>query len=512
MGNGRDVSETSQRIKAISVTVGSALRSAYRLTYDQAPFSNASRLTAVTRYGTDASIAADGTITGGTAKALGQMTYQNSDGVYGSVALSITPGLGGIARPRDVGDLDADGRDEIFGDYIQRITVGSPQDPSYALKRTKYIYKFNPNGTQGATVSLLLGTTPGSNTDPNPPKFFSVPGRFAATKDTMDFADSAIQSSVSGATGRVTYSATKSIIKTDASLGLTKAACVPTGYQAVCDALPVEAPEVSSASIVTDADGDGIDTLNVKNGGQIVGVGDFLGNGRQQPLYWGSGGTIKKGTLSNGVWQSSGSSFGISCPSEHYSGEGKCVFADVNGDGAADIFRYNGINVGTGLWLSTGIGFKRYDISSMSGTTAVLRDFDNDGRVDVITVGGTITSNPDRTGSIRVFSLRPSSTAMTPVQFTLPAAMSAGTLIGDFNGDGLPDFTNYNNMFISNAGPGNPNLLRSVVAELGGTVAVEYAPSSTWVNNYLPQVVHAVSKLSVGDGRGQTAVSEYTYA
>lgn len=508
MGNGRDVSETSQRIKAISVTVGTALRSAYKLTYDQAPFSNASRLTAVTRYGTDATIAADGTITGGTAKPLGLMTYQDADGVYGSMAsLSITPGLDSVARPRDVGDLDADGTDEIFGDYIQRVTIGSPQNSSDGLRRTKYIYKFNSNGTQAGTVSLLLGTTLGSNTE-----FFSVPGRFAATKDTMDFADSAIQSSVSGATGRVTYTATRSIIKTDASLGLTKAACVPTGYQAVCDALPVEGPEVSSASIVTDADGDGIDTLNVKNGGQIVGVGDFLGNGRQQPLYWGSGGTIKKGTLSNGVWQSSGSSFGISCPSEHYSGEGKCVFADVNGDGAADIFRYNGINVSTGLWLSTGIGFKRYDISSMSGTTAVLRDFDNDGRVDVITIGGTITSQPDRTGAVRVFSLQPSSTAYAPVQFTLPVAMSAGTVSGDFNGDGLPDFTNYSKIFVSAPGPGNPNLLRSVVTELGGTVAVEYAPSSTWANNYLRQVVHAVSKLSVGDGRGQTAVSSYAYA
>ncbi|MER8734742.1 hypothetical protein NKH28_34225, partial [Mesorhizobium sp. M1227] len=62
MGNGRDISETSQRVKAIGVTVSGALRSAYKLTYDQAPFSNASRLTAVTRYGTDAAIAADGTI------------------------------------------------------------------------------------------------------------------------------------------------------------------------------------------------------------------------------------------------------------------------------------------------------------------------------------------------------------------------------------------------------------------------------------------------------------------
>jgi hypothetical protein len=36
MGNGRDISETSQRIKTIGVLVGASMRSAYKLTYDQA--------------------------------------------------------------------------------------------------------------------------------------------------------------------------------------------------------------------------------------------------------------------------------------------------------------------------------------------------------------------------------------------------------------------------------------------------------------------------------------------
>ncbi|MER9728183.1 RHS repeat-associated core domain-containing protein [Mesorhizobium sp. M0217] len=520
MGNGRDISVTDKRIKTIGVTVSGMLRGAYKLTYDQAPFSNTSRLTAVTRYGTDASVATDGAISGGTSKVLGQMTYQNTDGVYGSVAAPSFAG-GGVSSPRQVGDLDADGRDEIFGDAIRNVdTCTHNQGPCPALERTKYIYKFSSSGDPAGTVSLLLDTLANPNSDPDPPEYSSEAGHFLATKSSTDFADTSIQNYVDGATGRITYTATKSIIKADASLGLSKIPCTPTGYQAVCDGLPNVGPGGLSppgASLVADAGGNGIDVVNAVAGNwstPAIGVGDFLGSGRQQPLFWGSGGTARKGALSNGVWQKNGPSFSISCPAQESETSGTCVFADINGDGATDVFRY-GRNASPAIWLSTGVGFKSYSISSVSGASAVLRDFDNDGRMDVITAGSNQSAPPPwplSIGPIKIYSLQPSSTAMTPVQFTMPTTANVGTVIGDFNGDGLPDFTNYNSMFISNAGTGNPNLLKQIVTELGGTVAMEYSPSSTWVNNYLPQVVHAVTKLSVSDGRGQTAVSAYAYS
>ncbi|WP_179297780.1 RHS repeat domain-containing protein [Mesorhizobium carmichaelinearum] len=507
MGNGRDISETSQRIKAIGVTVSGAVRGAYKLTYDQAPFSNTSRLTQVTRYGTDATSTVDGTITGGTAKVLGQMTYQNTDGVYASGPVS----FGNQRAPNQVGDLDLDGRDEIFGDKITQVDTCTPrQGPCPAMQRTKYIYKFNSSGALSATISLLLDTT--NYVDPDNPTFFSQPGRLLATKNTLDFADTLVTAFTDGHTGRTTYTPHNSIVETNTSLGLTKVSCrpAPVGYEAVCGGFSTNPP--SPDPIIEDTNGDGVDTLNAYSSNyRVYGVGDFLGNGKQQPLIWGPGGTSTKGMLSNGTWQPGATSLPISCSSGSGT-PGSCVLADVNGDGATDVVQYNGTNGGTQIWLSTGTGFKSYSVGSLPGPTAVLRDFDNSGRASVITIGGTITSQPYRTGPVRVFSLRPSSTALTPVEFTLPVALTAGTVVGDFNGDGLPDFTDYNNMFISNAGTGNPNLLKQITTELGGTVAVEYAPSSTWVNNYLPQLVHAVTKLSVSDGRGQTAVSSYTYA
>ncbi|MER8583602.1 FG-GAP-like repeat-containing protein, partial [Mesorhizobium sp. M1423] len=525
MGNGRDISETSQRIKAIGVTVSSTLRSAYKLTYDQAPFSSTSRLTAVTRYGTDATIAADGTITGGTAKPLGQMTYQNTDGVYAPLTSQIyqmSPIWGTPAeKPREVGDLNFDGRDEVFGDYTEEMSQNmGGQETRTTTKIYKRIIKF---GTDGAPIDnkfvyLRSNTTTSFTENPTKkPIYFSAPGRFLPGKNTMDFlyyTDGASSTTNQNGYTTVWYSPSGSFLLTDTQLAMTKSDCHPTapiGYQSACDALPygqlTTAPGTPNA--VTDANGDGIDVAN-KGGG--MGVGDFLGNGRQQPIFI-SGDNLKKGVFSGDKWQPSGTSFDITCPTLQFSGTGTCVLADVNGDGATDIFHYNQ-GGSTRVFLSTGIGFKSYAKHDADGDIGILRDFDNDGRVDLITLSNSnLETQPYTTGAVKIYFLQPSSTDFTPVRFYLPVAMTAGTVIGDFNGDGLPDFTDYkDHMFISAPGAGNPNLLRSVVTELGGTVAVEYAPSSTWANTYLPQVVHAVTKLSVGDGRGQTAVSTYSYA
>ncbi|WP_322418027.1 SpvB/TcaC N-terminal domain-containing protein [Mesorhizobium huakuii] len=182
MGNGRDISETSQRIKTIGITVSGAVRGAYKLTYDQAPFSNTSRLTQVTRYGTDATGTADGTITGGTSKIIGQMTYQNTDGVYGTVASKIygQPLVWGQTagkKPREVGDLDFDGREEVFGSYTESADQSTGGGGTTTVtKAYERVIKFDANGARADTKTVEIGGWA-----------FSGPGHFLGTKNAMDF-------------------------------------------------------------------------------------------------------------------------------------------------------------------------------------------------------------------------------------------------------------------------------------------------------------------------------------
>lgn len=190
MGNGRDISETGKRIKTISIKIGSALRSAYKLDYDQAPFSNASRLTAVTRYGSDASVATDGTITGGTAKPLGLMTYQNSDASYTTLAsplYGVSVPQANKSFPRQVGDLDFDGKDEVFGGYTETTTSMKDHETITTVHFYSRIYKYSTLGPL-AEIKSTGGV-------------FSQPGRFVSSKNTIDFAQYSVRAQEYGHNG-----------------------------------------------------------------------------------------------------------------------------------------------------------------------------------------------------------------------------------------------------------------------------------------------------------------------
>jgi len=476
MGNGRDISETDRRIKTISIKVGGAQRGAYKITYDQAPFSGTSRLTQVTRYGTDATVSADGTIGGGTSKVVAQMAYQNADGAYSTINTPLfglippfTPGYP-TSFPNQAGDLNFDGRDEVFGDFTPTATPDSSR---------KGVIKFSADGTPAEAKTVTV------------PKSAIVSirnvGRVIASKNTMDFLDAGL--------------IWPWIVMTDPQLNLTMAYCTPSpppAYAGMCSGSAL------FPSAVADLDGDGVDTV-FSAGYGYMSASDFQGDGKQIPWLRGTGDADR-------YVLKSGQKFNIACVSDSVTTAPTCLTGDVNGDGATDIVSFRSNNDTADIYLSTGSGFKHYSVAGIAGDSGMLRDFDNDGKADMVTANVTNIRPTMNLGAIRVYSFSASSSGYSATQFTLPAPITAGTVVGDFNGDGLPDFTDYNHMFISDAGSGNPNLLKQIVTETGGTVAVEYSPSSRWTNDYMPQLVHAVTKLSVGDGRGQNAVSSYAYS
>lgn len=64
----------------------------------------------------------------------------------------------------------------------------------------------------------------------------------------------------------------------------------------------------------------------------------------------------------------------------------------------------------------------------------------------------------------------------------------------------------------SKIGTAAPHLLTSVTNQLGGTASFEYRPSTVWANDYLPYPVQTVTKLTVSDGRGQSAITDFSYS
>jgi YD repeat-containing protein len=540
MANGYDISSVGQRIATISVRVGSVLRSAYELTYDQAPFSNASRLRRVDVHGSNAQVASDGTITpaasGPGKRRIGAFTYQNAANSYLlKTNPNITPPGGLVAganwsgRPEAVDDLNLDGRDELHGTtFVTQTIAGS----HLALRAQLTTVRFSPEGSaidagHNHVVSYALGQS-----DAHVPSLGIQHGRINPSKKTKDFITTVSTRQIFHTSNGQEYGfgSVSRVFSSNADLVLTQTC---NGFYAeICALVPDVAPtldpdpSILRPPVFVDFDGDTVEeahqvTASLQNG---LDHADFQGNGQQR--YLASNG--RKALWTGTAWSYSGDAYTLDCRYEVYNHtqsamHNRCVFADVNGDGAMDVIAGRRITSATHqdfdfapvIHLSTGRSFKRLTLSTQIGGRLMLRDYDNDGKADFLTLDGWDAANEDwwRYGTLRAHSLRTGSTNTLELVTTFSG--TRGLTAGDFNGDGLPDFfhgTERHSLYVSNPGDGNPNLLRSVVNELGATATIDYTPSTRWANDFLPQVLHAVTGVSVDDGRGQVAVTSYAYA
>ncbi|MGG7536633.1 RHS repeat-associated core domain-containing protein [Rhizobium sp. 12,4] len=506
VANGSGITWNRYRLKSVaySVAAEAGLSGGYALFYNQAPFSNASRLVRVDRYGRDLVVDSNNSnITSGTHKTIRSMVYDNINYSYTRLNNQFpAPTSGDPAKQlsyflsRQIGDLNFDGRDEFYGSFLTyRYDSGLRTYVADPLKFT--LTKFSGTGAVAGTSTVAVPTN-SCYEGALVPNYFG--GRFVSGKLTKDLA---FTYNVRNRCSIIDKTRVSGIITTDASLNVSTSLC-PNANTAVCNAIPTDydgSNTVKNASV--DPDGDGYDQLfNV--GDYIRGVADFSGGGRQGYV---------RGQILSAYKYAGGSSFtgqamGVDCSSASY----YCALADMNGDGTTDVVKATPSGSGTyvaTVWLGTGSSFVQVASGLALEGTPILRDMDNDGKVDVVAAKDRRDTDPFK--DLRAYGLWFGSSGNSLV--ISPFLQRGSGLSGDFNGDGLPDFVaSQTDTVISNAGSGNPNLLRTVTLETGGTISVNYAPSTSFTNSFMPFVMHPVTKVTVADGRGNSAATSYSYS
>jgi RHS repeat-associated protein len=514
MANGQDISETKKRIKSVSVSVRGpnnepyALRSRYDLTYDEAPFSKASRLIAVDLFGKD----------GTTSKRLADFTYwdASSSAYEGKSGLMPADESELHERTRHTlsgyVDLNFDGRDELEGITTEEEEVWDPNNNRWVWRVTdqdKSHFLFNADNSW---TKVPNGINRGEGL-----------GRFIADRNYRDRVYAEI---ISQETGDITrWTVRRKVVETQSNLSGSVKSCsdAPAGYAAACSQLPPEVsgsvpqpPGTGAVRVAIDPEGWGIDTIasfSRDQHDQLIGVVDIRGSGRQQFLFDNGDELVKRERVNND-WDT----YEVGSDIWDRDEEGTNRLADVNGDGATDIVRYERRTDDDDrihIWLSTGRSFKHVVSldAPIDGVFAPLAEFDNDGKQDLFLVK-VLPDDPDRVGVFALQFRRDAGGGLQYVLDTFNLILTTGyRTLGDFNGDGLADIVrNSRSAWMSKPGAGNPNLMRTAVNEIGGTFTMEYGPSSSWSNGYMPQVLHAVTKITASDGRGSDAPTSFAYS
>lgn len=538
MANGHTISETKERVKTIAVTVNGDMRTAYALEYDQAPLSNASRLTKIRQYGTDAVVDVAGTVTAGTERPETVLAYEDYAATYASKTFP-----GGSTAGFNVNDLNNDGSDEVHG-------PGGASDYNPTLPGIGFPFPgttIPPGGFEPIPGTAVSVTTPLN---------WTFTGRYRQSengKSTIiphDF----LSNPAAGPT----------IVNYDADLTATIETCHQTtdpDLLAACaetPAVPLLGGIWGRQTFVADPDGDGYDELYTIAGIDQMQRGfraSFFGDGTDQIAANSSTLQFQIYTFDGSNWNpqtwfaydENGVNLGSPCgtgldPATGQAGPGGCQVADLNGDGVDDLYAstsffsdpgcgtqpQGGCVITSGsstvVFYGTGDRFIRDPASSGGGfygglfgggSTAIpygttAADIDGDGRDEF--AGGGAQPNPSANPHCAVGGATISS--------------------GDFNGDGLDDLVQSNTTWelvgppimsqyqcvtavtaqiSAPATQALPNLLTSVTSQLGGVASFEYTPSTAWANDFLPHAVPTLTKLSVDDGRGQVADTTYAY-
>jgi RHS repeat-associated protein len=209
---------------------------------------------------------------------------------------------------------------------------------------------------------------------------------------------------------------------------------------------------------------------------------------------------------------------------------------DFNGDGRDDLLRVNGWGApaASTLCLSRGNGgFRCQDGPGFTVGNSLacaqldlarirVADVNQDGTDDILYVGGWGT-DPSPLQLIRfrkdgaVFAAGASGPSFV-VRASCDMLDVSRVKVGDFDGDGVPDFLRLEGTGAAVAAKRHISdsaaVDRAVIVENGrlGTTTIQYTPSTFYNNANNPPFAWVVSQQNVSDGRGSWGTTRYSYA
>ncbi|WP_275789082.1 RHS repeat-associated core domain-containing protein [Pararhizobium gei] len=546
--NGHSLSYTKMRIKAVVVQTSGTNTSGYKLSYDQAPFSNASRLTSIQQFGSDLVLDANYAIASGSA--LPPTTFAYND-----------PTSSGFAPSQEIVGLN--------GIPIQKVTERYEVDNQTKTKnflRNSYaavdvnsdgiteILKAKWSGYGAENCTYFLYHSPLRNTDfdkkdillPCPSFLYDSPisstanvaqvlsvGHFGTdkTKTQLMTFYQPDEDVWSHEKLKVQWQSTFS--KNGAEFTEIRKNCLAANgsADAVTDPILKALCDDKYPNLFPiDWHGDGRDEV-IRGDSH---VGNLFGDGRQQRIFVDDDQTNFQ-YLVNGTFETDKLGDFICKES--------CAIADVNGDGLSDVVNFADLSK-IFFYLFTGDKLVKWSSQTDDwGESPVVTDVDGDGKAEVLFATPTGDS-PFANMSWRIYKAISSPQEQTGIDGSNLGIGSSFVTSGDFNGDGQSDLliapptpsTSYNpqktdyenaaalNQMFDNfeankyrirygsATGGIAHLINTVTTPQGGQVKAAYAPSTAYKNTYLPYSIATVSSLSVLDGRGQTATTRYDYA